>query len=362
MGSTTLAALARHLQEQGLASEIVGDGQTRVRSVNTLEDAVEGDISFLTNPRYRPRAVDSQASAIIVGQDENLAFDVPILKCADPYAAVTLATIHIHGYRRHPQWGISDRATIAEGARLGPGASIASGVTIEDGVSIGKNAVIYPGTYVARNVTIGDDVVLYANVTIYDDCVLGDRVTIHAGTVIGEDGLGYAPLGNKWLKIPQIGHVIIEDNVEIGSNCTIDRATMGTTRIGSGTKLSNLIAVGHGTKIGEDCMLVALVGIAGSAIIGKHVTVAGQAGVVGHITVGDGVQIGAQAGVTDSIEPGTSVLGSPAVPINEAKRQLLLVQRLPEMKQRLRKLEQEVRDLRRAVEEGGQPPRNQHRG
>jgi len=362
VGSTTLAALARHLESQGLASGIVGDDQTRVHGVNTLEDAVEGEISFLTNPKYRRLATDSKASAIIVAQDENLTFDVPVVKCKDPYAALTLATIHIHGYRRHPQWGISERATIADSVRLCPGASIAGGASLEEGVSIGKNAVIYPGVYVARNVTIGDDVVLYPNVTIYEGCVLGDRVTIHAGTVIGEDGLGYAPLESKWLKIPQIGHVVIEDDVEIGSNCTIDRATMGTTRIGSGTKFSNLIAIGHGTKIGEDCMLVALAGIAGSAVIGKHVTVAGQAGVVGHIKVGDDVQIGAQAGVAESIPPGTKVLGAPAVPINDAKRQMLLVQRLPEMNRRLRALEQEVRVLHRAMDEGDEVPRSERCG
>ena len=281
MAATKLGALARHLESQGLTSEIVGDEQTPILGVNTLEDAVEGELSFLTNPKYRQLAVESRASAIIVGREETLRFKVPVLRCKDPYAALTVAAIHIHGNRHHPQWGISARATISPSARIGAGASIAAGVTIEDDVVIGKHAVAYPGVYVARNVTIGDDVVLYPNATVYEDCALGNRVTIHAGTVIGEDGLGYAPLDRAWLKIPQVGRVVIGDDVEIGSNCTIDRATMGATRIGSGTKFSNLIAVGHGTTIGEDCMLVAQVGIAGSAVIGKHVTIAGQAGIVG---------------------------------------------------------------------------------
>ena len=362
VATTTLGALARHLESQGLTGEIVGAEHTQVHGVNTLEDAVEGEISFLTNPKYRRLALESKASALIVGRDEDLDFRVPILKCKDPYAALTLATINIHGYRHHPQWGLSERATLASSARIGPGASIAAGVTIEENAVIGKSAVLYPGVYVARNVTIGDDVVLYPNVTIYEECVLGDRVTIHAGSVIGEDGLGYAPLDGKWLKIPQVGRVIIGDDVEIGSNCTIDRATMGTTRIGSGTKFSNLIAVGHGTKIGDDCMFVAHVGIAGSAVIGKHVTIAGQAGIVGHIRIGDDVQIGAQAGVVDSLADGAKVLGSPAVPINDAKRQFVLVQRLPEMKERLRALEEEVQALRRAIGADPEAGESERRG
>ena len=351
MATTTLAELARHLESQGLPSEVVGDPQTPISGVNTLEDATEGDVSFLTNPKYRHRARESKASAIIVRSDEDLAFRAAVLKCADPYAALTMATIHIHGYRRHPQWGISERANIAPSAKIGEGASIAAGATIEEDVVIGLNAVVYPGAYVARRVTVGDDVVLYPNVTIYEECVLGDRVTIHAGTVIGEDGLGYAPLGGKWLKIPQVGCVLMGDDVEIGANCTIDRATMGTTRIGSGTKFSNLIAIGHGTRIGEDCMLVAQVGIAGSVTIGRHVTIAGQAGIVGHIEIGDEVQIGAQSGVIESLADGVKVLGAPAVAINEAKRQFLLVRRLPEMKDRIKALENEVRDLRRMIQD-----------
>ncbi|MCP4589360.1 MAG: UDP-3-O-(3-hydroxymyristoyl)glucosamine N-acyltransferase [bacterium] len=348
---TTLGALARHLESQGLTSETAGSEHTPICGVNTLEDAAEGEISFLSNPRYRQLALESKASALIVGTDVDLSFRIPTLRCKDPYAALTMAAIHIHGYRRHPQWGISERATVAPSASIGDGASIAGGATIEEHVVIGRNAVVYPGTYVGRNVTIGDDVVLYPNVTIYEQCVLGHRVTVHAGSIIGEDGLGYAPLEGKWLKIPQVGHVVIGDDVEIGANCAIDRATMGTTRIGTGTKFSNLIAIGHGAKVGEDCMLVALVGIAGSTVVGRHVTIAGQAGVIGHIRVGDDVQIGAQSGVTDSLEAGSKVLGSPAVPIGDAKRQFLLVKRLPQMKERIRVLEGEVRELRRTLEE-----------
>ena len=191
---------------------------------------------------------------------------------------------------------------------------------------------------------------------LYDSVTIGSRVTIHAGTVIGEDGLGYAPVKGEWVKIPQIGWVEIGDDIEIGANCTIDRATLGATVIGSGTKFSNLIAVGHGTKIGPDCLLVAQVGLAGSVTIGKHVTMAGQAGVVGHITIGDNATIGAKAGVTNNVEAETTVLGQPAVPINEAKRQFAVIQRLPDMRQRLRELENEMRRLKEQLQEQEERP------
>src|SRR5262249_46304409 len=157
---------------------------------------------------------------------------------------------------------------------------------------------------------VGDNVTLYSNVVLYDDTILGNRVTIHAGTVIGEDGLGYAPYNGRWLKIPQIGCVEIGDDVEIGSNCSIDRATLGRTRIGAGVKFRNLIAVGHGTQSGDDCLFVAQVGLAGSVNVGKHVTMAGQAGVVGHIRVGDNATVGAKAGVTNNVADGETVLGA----------------------------------------------------
>ncbi|MCP4247155.1 MAG: UDP-3-O-(3-hydroxymyristoyl)glucosamine N-acyltransferase, partial [bacterium] len=268
----------------------------------------------------------------------------------DPYAALCMAIVTIHGYRRHPQWGISDKADVAESARIGSGGNIGPWTTIAEKVTIGENATIYPGCYVAAGCVLGDGVTLYPNVVVYDGSILGDRVTIHAGTVIGEDGLGYAPVGEKWIKIPQVGRVVVADDAEIGANCTIDRATLGQTEIGSGSKFSNLIAIGHGAKIGPDCMLVAQVGVAGSVTAGRHVTMAGQAGLAGHLTVGDNATIGAQAGVRSNVEPGVTVLGTPAVPIAEARRQMLTVQRLPAMRQQLKDLTAEVESLRQLLE------------
>lgn len=343
--SMTLTELADFLASQGMSCKIDGDASTTVSSVATLEAAGPGQLSFLANPKYEGHLATTRASAVLVKPEASCTRQLNLLRTPDPYRAVTAAIVRLHGYRKHPQWGVSDRAFVAASARLGHGANIAPGVHIDENVQIGENATIYPGVYIARQCRIGDHVVLFPNVVIYENCVLGDRVTIHAGAVIGEDGLGYAPVKDKWVKIPQIGNVIIGDDVEIGPNCTIDRATLGSTVIGSGTKLSNLIAIGHGTRIGEDCMFVAQVGIAGSVTVGRHVTMAGQAGVVGHISIGDNATIGAKAGVTNNVEPGMTVLGQPAVPINECKRQVAVVQRLPELKNEVRRLRRDVDEL-----------------
>ena len=185
-------------------------------------------------------------------------------------------------------------------------------------------------------------------------CSLGDGVTIHAGSVIGEDGLGYAPRGDEWVKIPQVGRAIIGDDVEIGANCTIDRATLGQTEIGSGTKFGNLVVIGHGTKVGPHCLFVGQVGIAGSVTVGRHVTLAGQVGVAGHISIGDGARIAAQSGIAGNVEPGADLLGSPAIAIETAKRAIFVNQKLPEWVRRIKDLEREMKELREKVETNGQ--------
>jgi len=309
-----------------------------VRGCNTLESATEGEITFLANPRYRDRVADSRASAIIMRDDASLSPPMPQIVCDDPYRGLTLTVIKLHGFRSHPKWGRHADAQVDPSARVPPDANIAPSATICADASVGTNATIYPGVFVGPGCRIGNDALLYPNVTIYDGCTLGDRVTVHAGTVIGEDGLGYSPVGARWEKIPQSGRVVIEDDVEIGANCTIDRATLGTTRVGRGTKLSNLIAIGHGCQIGSDCMFVAQVGLAGSVNVGRHVTIAGQAGVVGHLHIGDNANVCAQAGVSASVKPGETVLGAPAAPVAEARRQMMAVQRLPALRRQVRDL------------------------
>lgn len=337
--------LARHLNACGMPCEVQGDGDKRIVAVNTLGDAGPDELSFLSNAKYVDDLKSTRAGAVIVGKDQEVPNGMTVLRAADAYAAMAMLVLHIHGWRKHPPSVGQFPAVIHPTAQIGPNANIHHGVTIAENVSIGRNAVIYPGVYIANDCRIGDDCVLYPNVVLYDGCVLGHRVTIHAGSIIGEDGLGYAPVKGKWQKIPQVGTVEIADDVEIGANCTIDRATLGKTVIGGGTKFSNLIAIGHGTKIGADCMFVAQVGIAGSVDVGNHVTMAGKVGVAGHLTIGDNAQIAAMAGVMRDVPPNTRMMGAPAMEMSEAARSMSLVMKLPEMRKQLRKLEQQVEKL-----------------
>ncbi|MGD2110969.1 MAG: UDP-3-O-(3-hydroxymyristoyl)glucosamine N-acyltransferase [Phycisphaerae bacterium] len=340
-----LAQLCDVLTEAGFPARL--DGEDReVRAVNTLEDASEGEVSFLSNPKYLPAVGATGASAVIVQDHVDVPDSVAAIRCADPYAAVTVAIIKLHGYRKHPQWGISARASIDPTATIGRNVNVGPGATIAAQATVGDGCTIYPGCYIGDEVGLGTDCILYPNVVIYDYCELGDRVTIHAGSVIGEDGLGYAPHDGRWIKIPQVGRVILGDDVEIGANCSIDRATLGQTEIGAGTKFGNDIVVGHGTKIGRDCLFVGQVGIAGSVTVGRHVTLAGQVGVAGHLTIGDDARIGAQSGIAGDVPPKADLLGSPAIPIEKAKRALYVVQNLPDWVKRIKDLERELADLR----------------
>ncbi len=342
----TLGQLAEALAENGMECTLAGDAGVEIRAVNTLEDAGAGEIGFLANPKYQKLLAATRASAVVVRPDRKAPARLNLIRTPDPYAAITALIILLHGHRTHPHWGLSPAATIADSAKLGRDPNVAPHATIGNDVVIGDNVTVYPGCYIADRCKLGDDVTLYPNVVLYEDTILGDRVAIHAGTVIAEDGLGYAPVDGKWVKIPQIGHVEIGHDVEIGANCSIDRATLGKTVIGAGTKFSNLIAVGHGTRIGDNCLFVAQVGLAGSVNVGNHVTLAGQVGVAGHLTIADNAEIAAKSGVVNDVEAGAQMLGQPAMPINDAKRVYATFTHLPEMRQRLKELETEVQRLR----------------
>jgi len=352
-GQLKLSELCQILNGVGMSAHFEGADCT-VRAVSTLESAGDGDITFLSNPKYTNSVASTQASAIIAKDGVDAPARLSVIRCRDPYGAITVAIVHLHGHRKHPQWP-ADRAGafIDSTARIGERANIAPGVTIAADVVIGARCTLYPGVYVARGARLGDDCVLFPNVVIYEECELGHRVTIHAGSVIGEDGLGYAPQGDKWVKIPQVGRAVIGDDVEIGANCTIDRATLGHTEIGAGTKFGNVVVIGHGTKIGPDCMFVGLVGVAGSVTVGKHVTMAGQVGVAGHIEIGDGASVGAQSGIVGNVPAKATILGSPAVPMESAKRSLVLIQKLPEWTNRVRELERELQELRELISVNG---------
>lgn len=325
-----------------VGGRIDGDGSGIITGAASLNEAGEGDISFLANDRYGKELSVTRASAIVVGE-ETPSCPSTLIRCQDPYYAFTQILVLLYGYRKHEKVGISAKAGVADSARIGDNVDIYDFVSIAPEVAIGDNTKIYPSSSVGRGSTIGRDCLIYPNVTIYDGCTIGDRVTIHAGSVIGQDGFGYASHNGAHYKIPQIGGVIIEDDVEIGANCTIDRGTLDMTVIGRGTKMSNLIAIGHGTKVGPNCLMVAQVGVAGSVKIGKGCVFGGQVGVAGHITIGDSVRIGGKAGVSNDVESGQAILGTPARPLTQAKRSMILITQLPDIRRRLLDLERRLK-------------------
>jgi UDP-3-O-[3-hydroxymyristoyl] glucosamine N-acyltransferase len=346
----TLAELARKI-----GGDVTGDGTVVVRAAASLEDAGPADVSFLANQRYTAQMADTKAAAVIVGKD----YDGPgpaLIRCDDPYFAYREAMVLLYGFRETPFEGVDPRANIDPAAKLAQNVAVGAFVTICRGATVGKNTVLYPGTFVGPSVRIGEDCVLYPNVTLYDDTVLGDRVTVHAGSSIGQDGFGYATHQCadgvvRHDKIPPAGNVILEDDVEIGACCAIERAAMGPTVIGAGTKFADLVAIGHGTKLGRHCLMVSQSGIAGSTMVGNYCVFGGQAGVVGHIRIGDGVRVGAQAGVTGDITPGIEVFGSPAIPRAEAGKSYTLISRLPELRSTVKKLTRQVETLQKRLDE-----------
>ena len=353
MKEIRLSELSRYLDQQGFPNRVEGPGDPLLHGVNTLQEAKEGEISFLTNPKYRAQFCDSKASAAIVASDETVPEELPVLRCQDPYGAMAASVVCIHGVRQHPQWGRDPRAEIAPSARIGANANIAPFVTIDADVVIGDNVTLYPGCYVGRGVVLGDDVTLYPNVVIYDGSQVGSRVSLHAGTVVGQDGLGYAKVGGRWVKIPQAGRAVIEDDVEMGACCAIDRATLGETRIGAGTKFSDAVVIGHGTKVGRHGMFVAQVGLAGSVNVGENATIGGQVGVAGHLNIGDNVMIGAKSGVWSDIESNERYFGIPAFKWKQFWRQVAAVKELPDLMRKLRRLEKELETLRARLDGHG---------
>ena len=336
MQQKTLGELAEYVD-----GRVCGDTNVIIKSASTLGRAGEGDISFLTNRKYDKQLRTTKASAVIVGKEVPSA-SVPLLIADDPYYAFMQIMVLLHGHRKHKKVGISPRSSISDSAKIGAECHIHDFATIADEAKIGDGCIIYPGVYVGQGVQIGNDSIIYPNVTIYNGCKIGNRVIINANSTIGEDGFGYASHKGLHHKIPQIGTVVLEDDVEIGTCCGIERGTLGDTVIGQGSKIGDLIAIGHGTKIGAHCLLVAQVGIAGSTSLGHHCIVGGQVGIVGHISIGNNVTIAAKAGVINNIPDGQVVLGAPAIEANQGKRAYGMIQYLPEMRQNIRNLQSQI--------------------
>ncbi|MBI5141926.1 MAG: UDP-3-O-(3-hydroxymyristoyl)glucosamine N-acyltransferase, partial [Nitrospirae bacterium] len=314
--------------------ELHGNPDAEITGAAALEDAGDGDVTFLASRKSLPASGKCGATALIVPTGVELAGRNTIA-VKNPRLAFARALALLRP-RPKPEAGVSDRAYIAENAFLGEAVSVAPFAFIESGARIGNNTILYPGVYVGHGAFIGNDCVLHPNVVVMDGCRLGNRVVLHAGCVVGSDGFGYATDGGVHHKIPQAGIVVIEDDVEIGANAAIDRATVGQTVIGRGTKLDNLVQVAHNVRLGSGCLIAALGGVAGSSTLGDYVVMGGMVGVADHVKVGDRVMMGGHSGIASDVEPGKIVSGIPAFGHRDWLRSNLVFQRLPELERRLR--------------------------
>lgn len=339
----TLEELARHV-----GGRIVGDAQVKISSVAGLAQAQAGQISFLANPRYTKALASSKASAVIVAAPA----DCPVtqLVVENPQYAFMRVVEQLHGHRRHKTTGISARAAVDPSAKIGEQTHIHDFATICEQARIGSRCVIYPGVFVGAGVEIGDDCVLYPNVVVYDGVRIGHRVILDANTSVGQDGFGFATHKGVHHKIPHLGRVTVEDDVVLGANCCVQSGALANTLIGRGTKISDLVVIGHGAQIGPGCLIVSQVGIAGSTTLGKDCVLAGQVGISGHLKIGDRVTVGAQSGVASDIETGARVFGSPAFEMKQALQAYALVKSLPEFRRTLKQLEWRLAELETASE------------
>jgi UDP-3-O-[3-hydroxymyristoyl] glucosamine N-acyltransferase len=329
---------------KAIDGEVIGDGSIEITGVAGIREAREGDLTFLANPRYESYLGETRASAIIVAENHRDT-EKALIRNANPYLAFLKAVCFFQGTLPPPEPGIDDTVVLGSHVDIDPSASIGPHVVVEAGARIGPRARIDAGCFIGATALVGADAHLYPNVTLREGCELGDRVIVHSGTVIGSDGFGFVRDGDLYRKLPQVGNVVVEHDVEIGANVTIDRATTGTTRIGEGSKIDNLVQIGHNVQIGAHCIIVAQVGISGSTEVGDHVVIAGQVGIVGHIEIGNGAQIGAKSGVSKSIKPGERVFGAPALPVHQAKRIEASIRNLPALIATVRSLKRRVAEL-----------------
>ena len=338
----TVAELARKLD-----ASLEGDGSCRITGISGIRDAAPGDITFISTPRYASDAARTKASAVIVAKNWTRPCSAPaLIRVEDPDRAFTQIAMLFAPPPVIPAPGIHATAVIAADVQLGREVSIGPYCVLEPGVNVGDRSVLYAGCYLGCHVSVGRDTTLYPHVTVREYCRIGNRNMIHNGTVIGSDGFGYHvdPQGVR-TKIPQIGIVVIGDDVEIGANVTVDRARFGKTRIGNGVKIDNLVQIAHNVIIGDHAVIVAQVGLAGSSEIGAHAVLAGQVGVSGHVIVGEGAVVGGQAAVTKDVPPKTFVSGYPAMSHEKATRLHAHFMRLPELKERVRQIEKRLQAL-----------------
>jgi UDP-3-O-[3-hydroxymyristoyl] glucosamine N-acyltransferase len=324
-----------------LNGKVDGDENAEVHKLAKIEEGEPGALSFLANPKYTQFIYKSEASVVIVSDEFVAEQEVKptLVRVKDAYGAFA-TLLEVYNKIKLDKKGVSDQASVAKSARIGEDVYIGPQAVISENAIIGDRAKIYPQTYIGENTTVGADTTIFAGVKIYSDIKIGNNCVIHSGVVIGADGFGFAPQDdNNYRKIAQIGNVILEDNVEIGANTTIDRATLGSTIIRKGAKLDNLIQIAHNVEVGENTVIAAQSGIAGSTKVGKNCMIAAQVGIIGHITIGDNVKIAAQSGVSNSVKQDAVIFGSPAFDANNYRRSYVYFRNLPKIVERLEKLE-----------------------
>jgi len=350
MTTRTLSELAR------LCDTVLdGDPTRAIDGPASLVEAGPREISFFASPRYRAQLAATRAGAIVVAPDvEKPRADLSFLRVKNPDKAFTKIVTAFTAPEPPPPVGIHPSAVVDATATVAASASIGPFTWVGPGAVIGERTILHASVSVGANTRVGDDSVLHSGVRLYSRVTIGSRVLIHAGAMIGSDGFGFEPTREGWAKIPQVGTVVVEDDVEIGAGCAIDRGRFGATRIGRGAKLDNLVHVAHNVLVGEAALLIAQCGIAGSSTIGKRAIVAGQVGVGGHVVIGDGARIGGQSGVANDVPPGMDYLGTPAHPRSDALRSWSLTARLPELVDRVRQLEKRLLELERSLAAAGE--------
>ena len=327
---------------------VEGDEQMMVSNLSKIEEGITGTLSFLANPKYTNYIYETDASIVIV--NKSLILERPLkpgctlIRVDDSYASFA-KLLEMYNQVKGEKTGIEQPSFISESAVLGDNCYVAAFAYIGTNVKIGNNVKLYPHTYVGDNCTIGNNTTLFSGVKVYHECKIGNQVTVHSNTVIGSDGFGFAPQdGKEFSKVPQIGNVIIEDNIEIGSNCSIDRATLGSTILRKGVKLDNLVQIAHNVEIGENTVIAGLSGVAGSTKVGKNCMIAAQVGIVGHIRIADGVKIAGQAGVGSSIEKENEIVqGSPSFSLGDFRRSYVLFKTLPKLNMKLNEIEKKLK-------------------
>jgi UDP-3-O-[3-hydroxymyristoyl] glucosamine N-acyltransferase len=351
-----VAATVEQLAEL-VHGRLVGDGSVAIRSARPVGEAGPGDITFIENDRFAKLLRGSPASAAIVGPHwsagrNEVGEGLAVIEVDDPMSAFLAVRSHLIGGPKARWTGIHPQACVSPTALIGKAVAIYPFVFVGDGAQVGDGTTLHPGAVIGAGCKLGRDCIIHPNAVLYQNVILGDRVEIHAGSVLGGDGFGYRQTEGRHVKVPHSGRLEVENDVEVGANCTIDRATFETTRIGEGTKIDNLVMIGHNNQIGRHNLLCGQVGIAGSCKTGDYVVMAGQAGIKDKTQIGHGVMVGAQAGVHRNIPDGQNVLGSPAIPVREQRRIFQMIARLPEMHQQLRELAAQIAALSALVSPG----------